>query len=124
VGGAGNDLRDIEAAADGGDDQATLALDVYINSARHYLGAYLVELGGADAIVFTGGSGENAVRIRAGVCRDLDWCGIELDPSSNAGGASERKVSAEGSRVEVWTVPTNEEIVVARQTRDLLAMGA
>jgi len=121
MGGAGNDLRDIEAAAEGGNDQASLALDVYINSARHYLGAYLVELGGADAIVFTGGIGENSVRIRSGVCRGLDWFGIELDPSGNAGGSAERKVSAQGSRVEVWTVPTNEEIVVARQTRDLLA---
>jgi len=123
MGGAGNDLRDIEAAAEGGNDRATLALDVYIASARHYLGAYLVELGGADAIVFTGGIGENSVRIRSGVCRGLDGFGIELDPSSNAGGVAERKVSAAGSRVEVWTVPTNEEIVVARQTRDLLATG-
>ncbi len=124
MGGAGNDLRDIEAAAEGGNEQASLALDVYIASARHYLGAYLVELGGADAIVFTGGIGENSVRIRSGVCRDLDWFGIELDATSNAGGVAERKVSAVGSRVEVWTVPTNEEIVVARQTRDLLATGA
>ena len=123
MGGAGNDLRDIEAAAEGGNEQASLALDVYIASARHYLGAYLVELGGADAIVFTGGIGENSVRIRSGICRGLDGFGIELDPSSNAGGVAERKVSAAGSRVEVWTVPTNEEIVVARQTRDLLATG-
>lgn len=123
IGGAGNDLRDIEAAAEAGNARATLALDVFINSARHYLGAYLVELGGADAIVFTGGIGENSVRIRTGVCRDLDWFGITLDPTANAGGAAERKVSAPGSRVEVWTVPTNEELVVARQSRDLLQSG-
>jgi acetate kinase len=119
--GAGCDLRDIEAAAEAGNSQAELALDVFIASTRHYLGAYLVELGGADAIVFTGGIGENSVRIRSGVCRDLDWFGIRLDPTLNSEGPTERKVSAPDSRVEVWTVPTNEEIVVARQARDLLA---
>jgi acetate kinase len=118
--GAGRDLRDIEAAAEAGDARATLALDVFIASVRHYLGAYLLELGGADAIVFTGGIGENSVRMRTGVCRDLHWFGIDLDPAANASGPPERKVSAAGSRVEVWTVPTNEEIVVARQARDLL----
>jgi acetate kinase len=121
--GAGNDLRDIEAAAAAGNSNATLALDVFIASTRHYLGAYLVELGGADAIVFTGGIGENSVRIRTGVCRDLDWFGITLDPQRNSAGPAERKVSADGSRVEVWTVPTNEELVVARQARDLMLSG-
>jgi acetate kinase len=118
--GAGRDLRDIEAAAEAGNAQASLALDVFIASTRHYLGAYLVELGGADAIVFTGGIGENSARIRSGVCRDLGWFGITLDPALNAQGEAERKVSAPDSRVEVWTVPTNEEIVVARQARELL----
>jgi acetate kinase len=118
--GAGRDLRDIEQAAEAGNDRATLALEVFISSVRHYLGAYLLELGGADAIVFTGGIGENSVRIRSGVCRDLGWFGIELDPAANAGGEAERRVSTPGSRVQVWTVPTNEEIVVARQARDLL----
>jgi acetate kinase len=119
--GAGRDLRDIEAAAEGNDPKAILALDVYITAVRHYLGAYLVELGGADAIVFTGGIGENSVTIRSGVCRDLEWLGVSLDPVANKGGDAERKVSAAGSRIEVWTVPTNEEIVVARQARELLA---
>lgn len=123
MGGAGNDLRDIEAAAANGNPQATLALDVYIASARNYLGSYLVELGGADVIVFTGGIGENSVRIREGVCRDLEWFGIHLDPDRNAAGVPERKVSTDGSRVEVWTVPTNEELVVARQSKALLLSG-
>ncbi len=121
VGGSGRDLRDIEAAAEAGHERARLALDVYIASARHYLGAYLVELGGADAIVFTGGIGENSARIREGVCRDLGWFGIGLDAAANASGPAERAVSTPGSRVQVWTVPTNEEIVVARQARDLLS---
>lgn len=121
IGGSGRDLRDIEAAAKAGNEKARLALDVFIASARHHLGAYLVDLGGADAIVFTGGIGENSTLIRDGVCRDLGWFGIELDPEANTGGEAERVVSTPGSRVQVWTVPTNEEIVVARQTRDLLA---
>jgi len=118
--GAGRDLRDIEAEAAKGNLKAELALEVFISSTRHYLGAYLVELNGADAIVFTGGIGENSVRIRSGVCRDLDWFGITLDPTKNAQAKGEAIVSAEGSRVQVWTLPTNEEIVVARQARDLL----
>jgi acetate kinase len=118
--GAGRDLRDIETAAAEGNAQAVLALDVFIVSVRNYLGAYLVELGGADVIAFTGGIGENSTLIRSGVCRDLDEFGITLDPTRNASGPSERRVSADGARVEVWTVPTNEELVVARQARELL----
>ncbi len=121
VGGSGNDLRDIEAAAQAGHGRANLALDVFVASVRHYLGAYLVELGGADAVVFTGGIGENSTLIRERVCRDLDWFGIKLDPTKNQTGQAERIVSSSDSRVALWTIPTNEEIVVARQARDLLA---
>ncbi|HWE36528.1 MAG TPA: acetate/propionate family kinase [Isosphaeraceae bacterium] len=121
--GAGRDLRDIEAAADAGNARAQLALDVFINSIRHYLGAYLVELGGADAIAFTGGIGENSPRVRAGVLRDLGWFGVAIDWEKNAVARGEALVSAPESRVQVWTLPTNEEIVVARQARDLLSNG-
>ncbi len=117
------DLRDIETAATAGDARAELAIELFVTSIRHYLGAYLLELGGADAIVFTGGIGENSSRIRTETCRDLDWLGIKLDPELNDRGPAERRISAEGSRVEVWTVPTNEEIVVARQTQTLLKSG-
>jgi acetate kinase len=120
ISGAGRDLRDIEAAATAGNAKAVLALNVFIASTRQYLGAYLLELGGADAIVFTGGIGENSAHIRAGVCRELGWFGIEMDWIKNADAIGETLVSAPGSRVQVWTVPTNEEIVVARQARDLL----
>ena len=74
-------------------------------------------------IAFTGGIGENSARIRSGVCRDLSWFGIALDPQQNAGGPAERLVSPHDSRVQVWTVPTNEELVVARQCRTLLESG-
>jgi acetate kinase len=119
-GGAGCDLRDIEAAANNGNADARLAIGVFIAAIRQYLGAYLLELDGADAIVFTGGIGENSSTIRAGVCRELGWFGIELDGARNAAGPPERVVSTSGSRAQVWTVPTNEEIVVARQAKRLL----
>lgn len=118
--GAGNDLRDIEQAADAGDERAKLAIDVFVGAIRDYLGAYLVRLGGADAVVFTGGIGENSKRIREQVCQGLEPFGIELDPGRNASAKGEAKVSSDGSRTEVWTVPTNEEIVVARQSYEKL----
>lgn len=117
---AGRDLRDIETAAASGNAKAQLGIDVFVNSIRHYLGAYLLELGGADAIVFTGGIGENSTVIRSGVLRDMGWMGVELDQARNAAGPAERLISTDQSRTQVWTAPTNEEIVVARQTKDLL----
>src|SRR5207302_3803773 len=110
-----NDLRDIEAAAASGKAEAREALAVFVASVRHYLGAYLLLLNGADAIVFTGGIGENSVRMREAVCANLDWFGIALDPAKNAAARGESAIHAADSRVQVWTMPTNEEIVVARQ---------
>jgi acetate kinase len=115
-----NDLRDIEAAAATGEPKAKLALDVFIASVRHYLGAYLVALGGADLIVFTGGIGENSVQMREAVCKGLEWFGIHLSPEANAAAKGEYPIHHHTSRVQLWTMPTNEEIIVARQTRDLL----
>jgi acetate kinase len=118
-----NDLRDIEAAAAAGDERARTALDVFVAAVRHYLGAYLLLLGGADAIVFTGGIGENSVRMRAAVCANLGWFGIALDPKANAEAKGEARVHAADSRVQVWIMPTNEELVVARQAKALLEAG-
>lgn len=115
-----NDLRDIEAAAAKKDPKATLALDVFVASVRHYLGAYLVLLGGADAIVFTGGIGENSSRMRAAVCANLDWFGISLDPIRNQEAKGEVQIHDVASRVQIWIMPTNEELVVARQASGLL----
>jgi acetate kinase len=117
------DLRDIETQAANGDPRAELAIEVFVSSIRDYLGAFLLELNGADVIAFTGGIGENSSLIRSRVCRDLDWFGISLDPKLNANGPAERLVSTPGSRVQIWTVPTNEEIVVARQAQALLNSG-
>ncbi|GIW79716.1 MAG: acetate kinase [Gemmatales bacterium] len=118
--GSSNDLRDIEAAAKKGDARAQLALDVFVASVRQYLGAYLLLLNGADAIVFTGGIGENSATIRAAVCDRLDWFGIALDPACNLAASGETPIHDRTSRVQIWTMPTNEELIVARQTREWL----
>ena len=83
---------------------------------RHYLGGYMTVLGGADAIVFTGGIGENSRRVRADVCRNMEWAGVHLDDSRNQEAGGEGRISTDDSPVQIWVVPTNEEIVVARQT--------
>ncbi|MBN1591465.1 MAG: acetate/propionate family kinase [Pirellulales bacterium] len=119
--GTSGDLRDVEQAAAGGDARAQLAVDVLVTEVRHYLGAYMVELGGVDAIVFTGGIGENRDAFRAAVCRDLETFGIVLDEQANRQAQGEAKISTDDSRVEIWIVPTNEELIVARQTKELLS---
>ena len=118
--GVSGDVRDLLAAAEEGNAQAQLALHVFASSARHYLGAYLVELGGADAIVFTGGIGEHRAGFRAMVCRDLEELGIGLDPAANEALQREGPIHAEASRTQIWVVPTNEELIVARQAKQLL----
>lgn len=118
--GTSGDVRDLEVAADRGNQQAQLALEVYVGAVRRELGASLVELGGADAIVFTGGIGENGARVRAAVCRELAELGIVLDESTNESARGEARIHAADSRTEIWIVPTNEELIVARQTKQLL----
>lgn len=121
-GGRSNDIRDLQAAATEGDAKARLAVDVLVSEARRWIGGYLAALNGADALVFTAGIGENRAEIRAAICERLDQLGIELDPEKNASTrATEAVVSATGSRVKVLVIPTNEELVVARETRRLLA---
>jgi acetate kinase len=115
-----NDLRDVEAAHAQGNPRASLALEVFAASVRHYLGAYLVLLGGADAIVFTGGIGENSVRMRYYICSNLEWFGIHVDWHKNETAKGEARFDAPNSRVQLWIMPTNEELIVARQTRDCL----
>ena len=119
--GTSGDVRDVADAAAQGNKRAQLALDVFVGAIRQYLGAYLVELGGADAIVFTAGIGENRDEIRAAVCQGLEELGIVLDTKANASAnKGEVKISAPESRTQIWVVPTNEELVVARQVKQLL----
>ena len=116
-----NDIRDIVSEADSGNVEAKLALDVYVHSARHWLGAYFAQLNGLDALVFTAGIGENRAGIRAAICRELDWLGIRLDAEKNeAAQAEEMVISANDSPVKVMVIPTNEELVVAREVKRYL----
>jgi acetate kinase len=120
VSGVSGDLRDIIQAAGTGNARAKLALDMFATSVRHYLGAYMVELGGVDAIVFTGGIGENRPSIRTAVLENLESLGIVLNPEINNSAKGEAKVSSETSKVQVWVMPTNEELIVARLAAELL----
>ncbi|MBL9090196.1 MAG: acetate/propionate family kinase [Planctomycetaceae bacterium] len=121
--GVSEDVRDVEQAAAAGNARAKLALEVFVGSIRQYLGAYLVELGGCDVVAFAGGIGENGVKIREAVCAGLEGLGIKLDPAKNAAAKGETKISADDSQTQVWIVPTNEEIVVARLARETLEAG-
>lgn len=118
--GVGGDLRDIRAAAAAGSADAQLAIDVFVWNIRRWIGSCLMATGGADALAFTGGIGENDARLRADVCADLGWLGLRLDPAANDAG-DEGLVSAAESAVAVLTVRTDEEIVVARDAYRLLA---
>jgi acetate kinase len=120
VSGISGDIRDIEAAAAEGHEDAQLALDLFIDEIRRHLGGLLIAMGGADVIVFTGGIGENSTTVRTGVCRELDELGIQLDADANRTVEGESAIHATTSRTQIWVVPTNEEIVVARQTKQLL----
>jgi len=117
VSGLSNDMRALFKAAKGGHERAALALKMFGYRVRKYIGAYLAVLNGADAMVFTGGIGENAAEQRETICSDLDGLGVELDAARNAGvHAEEAIVSRPTSKVAVMVVPTNEELEIARET--------
>lgn len=111
-----NDVRDVQAAAASGDEHAKLAFGVYVHRIRGYIGSYLAHLGGADAIVFTAGVGENNASVRAGALRGLEALGIHLDRERNQGAErGARVISSDESPIAVLVVPTNEELEIARQ---------
>ncbi|MCS7009046.1 MAG: acetate kinase, partial [Chthoniobacterales bacterium] len=115
------DVRDLEAAAAAGNKDAKIALQVFISAVRKYIGQFLVELNGADAIIFTAGIGENNPHLRAEICANMSFCGLELDPAINNNTlAKESKISTENSKIAVWVIPTNEELVIARSAWQLL----
>jgi acetate kinase len=118
-----NDLRPIHRRAAAGDSAAAAALDVYVHRLRSYVGSYLVELGGADAIVFTAGVGQHDAAIRAATCAGMQWLGIQLDATANAqaDGTAIAVVSSSQSQIAVIVVPTDEELEIAQQTLSVLA---
>ena len=121
VSGVSNDIRDIQNAASQGNRRARLAVDLLVHEVRRWIGGFLAQLNGADALVFTGWIGENRTELRAAVCARLDQLGIELDlPKNNAACATEAVISTPRARVQVLVIPTNEELVVAREAKRFL----
>jgi acetate kinase len=119
--GGHNDIRDIETEAARGNASAKLALEVLVHQARHWIGSLFLELNGADALVFTAGAGENRASLRQALCANLDQLGLELDPEKNkATTGQEAIISSPSSRVKVLVIPTNEELVVAREVKRYL----
>lgn len=119
ISGLTNDMRElIEEAHENNDRRARLALEIFSYRARKYIGAYLAAMGGADAVVFTGGIGENAAEVRARICDGLQWLGLELDPERNQAHCNGREgiISQEGSRLLAFVIPTDEELLIARDT--------
>jgi len=118
VSGLTADMRELLAEeAEHGDRRARLAVDVFCYRVKKYLGAYLAAMNGADAIVFAGGIGENSPAVRARICAELEWLGITLDPARNeATIGSEGRIDGDGSRLELWVIPTDEELLIARDT--------
>lgn len=119
ISGLTNDMRELLAEADEHDDRrAWLAIELFCYRARKYVGAYLAALGGAEAICFAGGVGENAAAVRAQICEGLEFLGVRVDPALNREmtGGREGRISPPGARPEVWVIPTDEELLIARDT--------
>lgn len=117
--GVSNDLRDILEAASSGNERAQIALEVYYNRVKGYIGKYVAKLNGCDCLVFTAGVGENGYDVREKVCEDLDYLGIKMDVEKNKVRGKEVDVAAEDSKVRIFVIPTNEELVIARDTYNL-----
>ena len=118
--GVSSDFRDLEAAANEGNERARLALDKFYYEIKKDIGAYAAAMGGVDAIVFTGGIGENGSHNRAGICRGLEFMGVKLDPERNQVRGGEHLISSDDSAVKVFVIATNEELMIARDTRDIV----
>lgn len=118
--GLSNDYRDLVEAAQGGNQDAINALDVMVYRVIKYIGAYYMALGGVDAIALTAGVGENNLELRAKIVEGLAAIGIKLDVEANAARGDERKISTDDSAAQVWVVPTNEELAIARETARLV----
>ncbi|MBE6857536.1 MAG: acetate kinase [Ruminococcus sp.] len=122
VSGVSSDNRDISEATANGNKRAQLVTDMLVYQIKKYIGSYAAAMNGLDAVLFTGGIGENAYDVRSAVCKDMDFFGIKLDESVNDGLRGKlAKISAPDSKVEVWVVPTNEELLIARDTLALIS---
>lgn len=120
VSGVSGDMRDIEEEMEKGNPRARDAFLMFTYRLRKYIGAYAAAMDGVDAILFTGGIGENSWRVREEVCQHLNYLGVQIDPDLNRNGQKEKDIATPSSRVRVWVIPTNEELVIARDARDIV----
>ena len=121
VSGVSSDMRDIDSAYDEGNPRAILARDMYYGRIKKFIGEYAAEMGGVDMIIFTGGVGENSCEMREAVCTGLEFMGVKFDPAANKGARGVNKIlSAADSKVKVATIATNEELVIATDTYNLV----
>ena len=114
-----SDMRDVTARYDAGDEDAKLAIEMWTYVIQKYIGSYIAAMNGVDAIIFTAGIGENHVRARKWVCEGLSFFGIEIDDERNNVFGEERKISTDASKVQVWVLPTNEELAIALDTLEI-----
>ncbi|MDP2113855.1 MAG: acetate kinase [Bacteroidota bacterium] len=120
ISGVSSDMREIEMASEKGNERATLALEMYNYRVKKYIGAYTAAMGGLDILIMTGGIGENAYTTREGICGDLDFMGISLDHEKNKGFRNEGIISTPDSKVKIVVVPTDEELVIALDTEEIV----
>lgn len=118
--GVSSDFRDIENGTEEGNENCALALDKFAYEVRKYIGSYAAALGGLDCLVFTAGVGENSASMRARICEGLEFLGVKLDPEKNNTRGKEAIISADDSKVTVWVIPTNEELMIAQDTAALV----
>lgn len=117
--GVSSDFRDLDTAAEQGNQAAQLALDKFAYEVRKYIGAYAAALEGLDCLVFTAGVGENSASMRASICEGLEYLGIKIDSEKNKTRGEEAIISTPDSKVTVWVIPTNEELMIAQDTAAL-----
>ena len=120
ISGESSDMREIEQAMNDGDKKSKYAFDVFTYRIKKYIGAYTAAMGGLDVIVFTGGIGENSVSVRKAVCENMEFCGIELDDKANSTAEGECVITTKNSKVKVFKIPTNEELVIAMDTEKIV----
>ena len=120
ISGVSGDLRDVESAANAGNDNARSAMETYFYGVKKYIGAYIAALSGVDVVAFAGGIGEKSATARAKICDGLEWCGIRLDSAKNENHDEEGEISTSDSRAKILVVPTDEEIIVTRETANVI----
>ena len=120
ISGLSSDMRDIDKAADEGNDRAALARDMLHYGIKKYIGSYAAAMGGVDIIAFTAGIGENGPELRESVMKDMEWMGAKLDVEKNKVRGKEAVISTDDSKVTICVIPTNEEIMIARDTKELV----